>query len=448
MPCYHVIVALGGGGGAQRARVVEGLFSLMRASSLEEQVRRTIENELDMPMRPPTHVASSSFLSSPHRRHRHRRDAWALDSGESDSDDDVQPLYSPGHHRVFLATPNRRSHTQRPFARPPLSERAHAHLNISRLAGDATDAWDEKAGTPSYLYARRPSPVPRPPVPGSRHSSSETVVNHDDDKAPGLEAQWADRQLEALTQCIHHMDKELQKIQKQGLSDDLSRVYARLDALEASVAQHSVLLSDLTAKPPPASPPKHASSVDAAMQKMYAELRRLSRAIKDMHARPAPEPPLTPPHMSPPVSAPISEPPASVDTRYEKICQSVADALGVSTRKEKIHANLRQREADDAATESLLRRLQHTKSPLLSMTEVRMLEHLYDQHTREFEHQKQLYCELADELKCMEPMMDSTKRRILAEHVHASIDSLEAEATRINGLHAHLVRHGRTVPFS
>mgnify|MGYP001940369328 FL=1 len=82
------------------------------------------------------------------------------------------------------------------------------------------------------------------------------------------------------------------------------------------------------------------------------------------------------------------------------------------------------------------------------MTEVRMLEHLYDQHTREFEHQKQLYCELADELKCMEPMMDSTKRRILAEHVHASIDSLEAEATRINGLHAHLVRHGRTVPFS
>ena len=233
MPCYHVIVALGGGGGAQRARVVEGLFSLMRASSLEEQVRRTIENELDMPMRPPTHVASSSFLSSPHRRHRHRRDAWALDSGESDSDDDVQPLYSPGHHRVFLATPNRRSHTQRPFARPPLSERAHAHLNISRLAGDATDAWDEKAGTPSYLYARRPSPVPRPPVPGSRHSSSETVVNHDDDKAPGLEAQWADRQLEALTQCIHHMDKELQKIQKQGLSDDLSRVYARLDALEA-----------------------------------------------------------------------------------------------------------------------------------------------------------------------------------------------------------------------
>ena len=50
------------------------------------------------------------------------------------------------------------------------------------------------------------------------------------------------------------------------------------------------------------------------------------------------------------------------------------------------------------------------------MTEVRMLEHLFDQHTREFEHQKQLYCELADELKCMEPMMDSTKRRILAEH--------------------------------
>ena len=43
--------------------------------------------------------------------------------------------------------------------------------------------------------------------------------------------------------------------------------------------------------------------------------------------------------------------------------------------------------------------------------------------------------------------MDSTKRRILAEHVHASIDSLEAEATRINGLHAHLVRHGRTVPL-
>ena len=39
--------------------------------------------------------------------------------------------------------------------------------------------------------------------------------------------------------------------------------------------------------------------------------------------------------------------------------------------------------------------------------------------------------------------MDATKRRILAEHVHESIESLEAEATRINGLHAHLVRHGR-----
>ena len=70
-----------------------------------------------------------------------------------------------------------------------------------------------------------------------------------------------------------------------------------------------------------------------------------------------------------------------------------------------------------------------------------MLERLFEEHRAEFIHQRRLYSELADELKRMEPSMDRTKRRILAEHVHESIDTLEAEATRINELHIHIVRY-------
>ena len=216
-----------------------------------------------------------------------------------------------------------------------------------------------------------------------------------------------------------------------------------------------------TSTAPAASRTGSMRTVETVVKRMYDELQRLARAIDGMYCQPQPEPPLTPPHDvdSPKQVSSLStdEPPdsaCSAQERYEKICQTVADALGIPSppgktsssslsRKERIRANLRQREADDAATESLLSRLHHTKSPLLSMSEVRMLEHLFEQHRREFLHQKQLYCELADELKCMEPSMDATKRRILAEHVHESIESLEAEATRINGLHAHLVRHGR-----
>ena len=101
-------------------------------------------------------------------------------------------------------------------------------------------------------------------------------------------------------------------------------------------------------------------------------------------------------------------------------------------------------EAADAAAEALLQRLTDAdarmETPVLSAHEMRVLEHLFDEHRHEFLQQKRLYSELADELKRMEPSMDKTKRRILAEHVHESIDALEAEATRINELHAHLVR--------
>lgn len=545
----------------------------MRVLSLEEQVRRAIEKELDMPMRPPKHVASSSFLASSPQAHARRprqahHDTWALDSGdsefESDDDDGIpqsMAMHSPGNHSAFLATPHRgswapstsaaryastrRTAQPRSHARPTLSERAQAQLNISRLAG-ADDADETVRGGPGVppppppttssnypgLYTRRPSPVqstykPAPsPRHGSRQSSGETVVNNDAYEADPikkpskyahlpsfgvpLDAQWADRQLHTLAECIQFMDKEIQQLkQRKGVSDELVQISGRLDELESRVAEHSVMLADLatrpltaehilkpqqpspppsvsgspqpesqpyphlrTASPSPPSPPPPTTStahgIDAVMQRMYSELQHLSRAIRDMssHSNPeaVPAKPYTPPPpraASPPADIPhsptVSLEPLPTQERYEQICKSVAEALGLasplpssasSSRKEKIRANLRQREADDAATESLLRRLHHTRSPLLSMSEVRMLEHLFKQHTREFLHQKQLYCELADELKCMEPSMDATKRRILAEHVHESIDSLEAEATRINGLHAHLIRHGRAPPFS
>ncbi|WFD29619.1 hypothetical protein MSPP1_000629 [Malassezia sp. CBS 17886] len=183
-------------------------------------------------------------------------------------------------------------------------------------------------------------------------------------------------------------------------------------------------------------------------------------------------------------AAPASDP--SPQERYEQVCRAVADALGVArgaatnaapgaepgaapgaspsaarcthapndladnpyrtrtSRRDRIREHLRQREAADVASDALLRRLAGAPAGAkATRQEIRALEHLFDQHRREFLHQKTLYCELADELKGMEPGMDRAKRRILADHVHESIDTLEAEATRINELHVLLSRCGR-----
>ena len=142
--------------------------------------------------------------------------------------------------------------------------------------------------------------------------------------------------------------------------------------------------------------------------------------------------------------------------RYEQVCRAVAEAMGLPnspdphlrrSRKDRIRAGLRTREAADITSEVLLRRLQESPAPFLSDAELRVLEQVFELHRREFLHQERLYSELADELKRMDPTMDRMKRRILAEHLHESIDSLEAEATRLNDLHAHLARHGRVARY-
>ena len=241
----------------------------------------------------------------------------------------------------------------------------------------------------------------------------------------------------------------------------VEQLAARLEGVRPSKAR----------APRPASPPSPPPSAGASptISRLFDELGRMSAALEQLQrealGRSAPMPP-TPPR------EPVADDSSlvhdadwtsrTVQERYEQVCRAVADALGVhpteapraergtpsgtrkKSRKERIRSAMQQREAADAAAEALLQRLTDAdarmETPVLSAHEVRVLEHLFDEHRHEFLQQKRLYSELADELKRMEPSMDKTKRRILAEHVHESIDALEAEATRINELHAHLVR--------
>lgn len=201
---------------------------------------------------------------------------------------------------------------------------------------------------------------------------------------------------------------------------------------------------------------------DDTIRRLQTDVHELARAVRELQATPsawrraAPPMPLTPPlEDAPRTAADDAEHDDTLRRRYEQICRSVADALGMapmspsapssSSRRDEIQASLRQREADEAAGQALLERLQRAphEAATLSAADLRRLEQLLALHEREFVHQKALYCELADELKDMEPSMDPTKRRILAEHVHESIDALEAEATRIHELHTHLARARR-----
>lgn len=251
-----------------------------------------------------------------------------------------------------------------------------------------------------------------------------------------------------------------------------------------------------------------ASDVRPVISRLYDELNRISQALEQMQTMagmPSRTAPLTPPYEKTPkdywrptsrpyemgmpelsrpepsrpeparpsprrtpeaawrpaVPSPPSEPArpdmGSAQERYEQVCRAVAEAMGLHhppdanprrSRREQIRADLRTREAADITTELLLRRLHESPAPTLSDVELRILEQVFEQHRREFLHQKTLYSELADELKRMEPTMDRTKRRILAGHLHESIDSLEAEATRLNDLHAHLARHGRVARYN
>lgn len=484
-------------------------------ASEEEALRRNIERELDMHLKPPSRVHSSSFLSpytsggvrpvsSTLRPSARRSDyAWPLESSDGSDDEDAAGLlHSPGNHRVLLATPNRR--TPRPaklHARPTLREPLRNRLNISHMAnlGDPSAEASVRHESPRAslpgVYARIPSPVQRrSPSLGSRHSSAETMVNSDDNdvllKAPRTRAtyaepptalpehlQWAHTQLHALSACIQSMEKDMERMR---LSTDtkapLDQVQSRLDALESQVADQGrqlVCLQRLVGRPTPreerdadvsseclrapapapishtSSPRKAPSPGDAPwaahLRRMHAELTRLSHAVESLHAAASVAP------ASEEADADDSAVSDTAQERYEHICRMVADALGVasktpgSSRKAKIHASLRQREADDAARESLLRRLNHKPAPSsLTGSELRVLERLFEQHRAEFLHQKALYCELADELKGMEPSMNKTQRRILATHVHESIEALEAEATTVSELHAHLVRYGRS----
>ncbi|KAL4401593.1 hypothetical protein ACI68E_001236 [Malassezia pachydermatis] len=500
----------------------------------EEQIRRVLEQELDLhwrPSRPTTASLFSPRASKPPKAFSDTKgmDAWPLDSTDSESDaDDAFPatgLHSPGNHSIFLATPNRHTRARsKVHPRPHLSDRYQDALDISKMAGpDASVDTTLRASRPSHpgITPRIPSPIQRrSPSLGSRHSSAETMVNSEDmdmekprptSRAPYTYKEppssrpervvWADEQLSTLTRYLSSLEHDVQKLQAEARSTaPLAQMQARLDVLEEQVARQGAQLvhvrhalrdrsrrasdslyipapepdnetmdvnqlasriasrlgvaSAKPASPPAASPPP---TFSRSIERLYDELHRLSRAVSSlqhsMHPTSAPAAP-APASASEDFSldaSRIDEPSLPTQERYEQICRAVADAMGLSSgmekksvRKDQIRAHLRQQEADDVAIDSLLRRLQRSQTPTLSASDVRLLEHLFEQHKREFLHQKKLYCELADELKEMEPTMDATKRRILANHVHDSIDSLEAEATRINELHAHLLRYHRS----
>lgn len=70
----------------------------------------------------------------------------------------------------------------------------------------------------------------------------------------------------------------------------------------------------------------------------------------------------------------------------------------------------------------------------LNRHQIVLLKKIIDEHLDEFLHQRELYCQLADEFKTIDPGMSKTKRRIFAIHLLDSVESLEFKANRINQL--------------
>ncbi|PKI82978.1 hypothetical protein MVES1_003126 [Malassezia vespertilionis] len=453
--------------------------------SAEEQLRRDIEHELDVHMKPsPNFFARRNAPLHMGLRGTPLRTAFYED--ESDTSDDEMLMRSTGNHGALFATPRGKQPRPVRHARPTLSHAANEQLNIARLAGEAVE---------DPVPRRRLSPVARLSPQRSRQSSGETKVGSDDGykKQPAKSVAWAEQQLADMVHCIKTMEREMERLRENAPNVLLER---RVDAMEAGLDNQKEQLARLTSQfeahvaSSPASraprtddaivqllarlnsaqaPPPEAeqnASLHTGIQRLYDELERVSNAVKHLQhtavGTRAHTPPLRPSAfpLTPPYKEECTEPDEypHAQERYEAICRTVAEALGLAphasprqtehekhTRKDKIRASMRHRVAEDMATESLLRRLAETPAPVLAKHELRLLEHLFEQHKREFLHQRQLYSELADELKCMEPGMDKAKRRILAKHVHESIDSLEAEATRINDLRAHLARQGYTM---
>ena len=295
-------------------------------------------------------------------------------------------------------------------------------------------------------------------------------------------------EVDAHKQELAHLTTSFRAHEAQCVPEPMDRLARQL----ASALQGAPRSDPPVRSPRPSPAAETGPEMATTIARLYEELARISHTLEQLQG-PASAPrrgaPLTPPYEKPSHSpwqaGPTRfEPSRAVPThaddaswrtpdlphapdsarnnihstqeRYEQVCRAVAEAMGLPTspdahlrrsRKDRIRAGLRSREAADITSEVLLRRLQESPAPFLSDAELRVLEQVFEQHRREFLHQKRLYSELADELKRMDPTMDRMKRRILAEHLHESIDSLEAEATRLNDLHAHLARHGRVARY-
>lgn len=91
---------------------------------------------------------------------------------------------------------------------------------------------------------------------------------------------------------------------------------------------------------------------------------------------------------------------------------------------------------------------QHGADFILNRRQLKVLQRLIDEHVDEFIHHRMLYCELADELKLIDPSMSRTKRRILAEHVLEAVETLEWKAERINALQSLLPESATTLAHS
>lgn len=122
------------------------------------------------------------------------------------------------------------------------------------------------------------------------------------------------------------------------------------------------------------------------------------------------------------------------------------------SRRARVLANVRRQDShhNSSALEedlflSLLDSSTHHRDVKLSTHQASLLERLIKEHLDEFLHARMLYSELADELKLLNPMEETTeednddamtaeKRKILVEHVLESVEDLEIRCTRIQGL--------------
>lgn len=462
-----------------------------------ERLRREIARELDMDLR---------------RTYSSSRRPWDDASDASDEFPGVHAtaMRSPGNHSVLLATPRGLSPPRRMHRRPALSREESERINFSTLG-----TWD--APKESTLHWRHPQPSSRHSSgetkvddPGTDPTAEFVWADRQLDAlvkcvttmeqelasvrttfAPNADLARLRERVDALEAALEVERTRIAAIHKQmeleretpapapapapATAPTLASAPASAPASAAAPAPDHGIVSALAEQlaalatreraprverpaPRPPTPPPTAQP-RATIHNLYDELARVSTAVeqlqRDAHAAAEPLPP-TPP-LEPADISWVPDDQVPIQERYERICRTVADALGLAnaqraspantrrrTRKDQIRSTLRQREELDAASGALLQRLEAAPFPVsLSAHELQVLEHLFEEHRAEFIHQRRLYSELADELKRMEPSMDRTKRRILAEHVHESIDTLEAEATRVNDLHAHLKRYGR-----